>query len=807
MKLKTSFFNPTLYRKNLTRFWPLWGLTSFFGALIPISGIMMCLNGDLKTTALEFKEVYYNAIVYFAPVVLLCYCILCAMAVWSYLYNARSVGMMHTLPISREGLFVTNFLSGLTMVAIPWAVTALFCVILSIVARSFSAWPLFVTILCIAGEGLFYFSSATAAAFVTGNIFALPALYFLFHFLAPLLDTLITQFSANMIFGLQSRAYTGVVNWLSPTVYIMGNVDVRNLYTERPIPGQPNVTESVLASVTLEKGWLIAVYALVGLALLGVAYVLYRYRKSESAGEVIAMSWGRPVFRYGIAALAALGGGQLLYIIIFNSFDLDQDPYRILPLIFCMLIAGLIGYYGASMLLAKTLRVFKGSQRGAAIVAAGCVIACCVVGFDMLGVAKRVPSADSVKYVRLYAANNTYYLFPGEDADVLEELRDTHKAIIAEKDYAQKMMNARTIKMMDATPIEDSGDFEKSTYVTFRVNYFLKNGLNVDRNYFLYLTKDRMEEPGTYDNALDRFINSTEMKLRRLRFDDPRFIIENGNIEIQKRDDGFEFSSRELSEVLAAIADDAKAGAWGQYDWFDEDNTTYAVSMFFWYSINDVEELASRGMDNITVYLRPGMTNTINCLKKMGYLTDDDLITSAEMRKIWEERDGMKYPPDMAGVELDAATLEPIDSPSEAIPPEAESVTPETAPEAESVTPETAPEGETVTPQPAPVTEPVTNPDALNNPNSAPQTPAESSIASAQSVISAVEDELQADGTSVEETLAKQRDEYREQADKAETEEERKQLMELADSIEVMLQDYQNYSAMEAENSASSMGS
>ena len=713
MKLKTSFFNPTLYRKNLTRFWPLWGLTSFFGALIPISGIMMCLNGDLKTTALEFKEVYYNAIVYFAPVVLLCYCILCAMAVWSYLYNARSVGMMHTLPISREGLFVTNFLSGLTMVAIPWAVTALFCVILSIVARSFSAWPLFVTILCIAGEGLFYFSSATAAAFVTGNIFALPALYFLFHFLAPLLDTLITQFSANMIFGLQSRAYTGVVNWLSPTVYIMGNVDVRNLYTERPIPGQPNVTESVLASVTLEKGWLIAVYALVGLALLGLAYVLYRYRKSESAGEVIAMGWGRPVFRYGIAALAALGGGQLLYIIIFNSFDIDQDPYRILPLIFCMLIAGLIGYYGASMLLAKTLRVFKGSQRGAAIVAAGCVIACCVVGFDMLGVAKRVPSADSVKYVRLYAANNTYYLFPGEDADVLEELRDVHKAIIAEKNYAQKMMNARTI--------EDSGDFEKSTYVTFRVTYLLKNGLNVDRNYFLYLTKDRMEEPGTYDNALDRFINSTEMKLRRLRFDDPRFIIENGNINIQKRDDGFEFSSRELSEVLAAIAEDAKAGTWGQYDWFDEDNTTYAVSMFFWYSLNDVEELASRGMDNITVYLRPGMTNTINCLKKMGYLEDGDLVTQAEMQKIWEERDRMmKYPPDMAGVELDAATLEPIDSPSEAI-----------LPEAESVTPETAPEGETVTPQPAPVTEPATNPAAANNnPNSAPQTPAESSAAS-----------------------------------------------------------------------------
>ena len=389
MKLKTSFFNPTLYRKNLTRFWPLWGLTSFFGALMPISGIMMYLNGDFNATPLAFAEIYYSGVAYFAPVMLLCYSVLCAMAVWSYLYNPRSVGMMHTLPISREGLFVTNFLSGMTMVAIPWAVTALFCVILSIVAKSFSAGPLFLTILCVCGEGLFYFSSATAAAFVTGNIFALPLLYFLFHFLAPLLEALIGTLSSNLIFGL-SHIYTGVADWLSPTVYIIKNVKINRTYTQIPVPGQPNITESVLASVTLEKGWLIAVYALVGLALLGVAYVLYRYRKSECAGEVIAMGWGRPVFRYGIAALAALGGGQLLYIIIFNSFDIDQDPYRILPLIFCMLIAGLIGYYGASMLLAKTLRVFKGSQRGAAIVAAGCVIACCVVGFDMLGVATRI---------------------------------------------------------------------------------------------------------------------------------------------------------------------------------------------------------------------------------------------------------------------------------------------------------------------------------------------------------------------------------------------------------------------------------
>ena len=42
-----------------------------------------------------------------------------ALLVWSYLFQHRSVSMMHSLPIRREGLFVTNVLSGLTMMAMP----------------------------------------------------------------------------------------------------------------------------------------------------------------------------------------------------------------------------------------------------------------------------------------------------------------------------------------------------------------------------------------------------------------------------------------------------------------------------------------------------------------------------------------------------------------------------------------------------------------------------------------------------------------------------------------------------------------
>ena len=35
MRSKTSYFNPTLFKKNLSRFWPLWGGASLLGPWPP----------------------------------------------------------------------------------------------------------------------------------------------------------------------------------------------------------------------------------------------------------------------------------------------------------------------------------------------------------------------------------------------------------------------------------------------------------------------------------------------------------------------------------------------------------------------------------------------------------------------------------------------------------------------------------------------------------------------------------------------------------------------------------------------------
>ena len=81
------------------------------------------------------------------------------------------------------------------------------------------------------------------------------------------------------------------------------------------------------------------------------------YPGGECAGDVVAFRWLRPVFRYGVALASALTLGQLLYEILWRMPFQTGAYAQMLPMGVCMVIAAILGYYIASMLLKKSLRV------------------------------------------------------------------------------------------------------------------------------------------------------------------------------------------------------------------------------------------------------------------------------------------------------------------------------------------------------------------------------------------------------------------------------------------------------------------
>ena len=649
MQSKTSFFNRTLFRKNLSRYWPLWGFASFVGFLAPAALLVRVIqSGETSVAPLRVREIYYYLLSDAVPIVSIAFAILCAMAVWSYLYHPRSVSMMHSLPIRREGLFLTNLLSGLAMMAIPYLVAGGLGTLLFACCGGFDAWGTLATILAVIGQSVTFFGLATFCAFLTGNIFALPVLYFLLNFLAPLGDWLCNLFARGFLFGFTAD-YSGTVDFLCPMVYLTQRLYVNSEY--ETVRDSALEYQNRLTSVTLENAWLIAAYAAAGLVFLTLAYLLYRRRESERAGDVVAVRVFRPVFRFGVAALSALLGGRLLYALLWESFQAG-DTFTPVPLAVCLMVAGLIGYYAASMLLAKSLRVFRGSAVGALCLVAACAAFCAGMRYDLFGIERRIPDQNEIAQLEIYLARNTYYLTPEDQPELLSGAQDLQRTLIAQKDLIRS--NYETYRhggsssdiltaagtMQGAETYRHGGsssDPDASTNI--RYVYTLKNGATVERFYTVSFARSDLQTSGSYANVMDSFVNSPALRQARLRWGDPEFHVESGSFDSQSTGDYFNLGTQECETLLSAIARDAENGNWGRYDWFEDDGTAYAMDLSFDFYRDLIDEHGThyRGYDSIYITVRPEMTETKQALLDLNLATEQDFVTWQELNGITTE--------------------------------------------------------------------------------------------------------------------------------------------------------------------------
>lgn len=627
MQSKTSFFNRTLFRKNLSRYWPLWGFASFVGFLAPAAALVrLAQSGSMSVEPLVVREGYYYLLGNAVPIVSLVYAILCAMAVWSYLYNPRSVGMMHSLPIRREGLFLTNLLSGLAMMAIPYLVAGGLGTLLFACCGGFDAWGTLVTVLAVIAQSVTFFGLATFCAFLTGNIFALPVLYFLLNFLAPLGDWLCNLFARGFLFGFTAD-YSGTVDFLCPMVYLTQRLYVNSEY--ETVRDSALEYQNRLTSVTLENAWLIAAYAAAGLVFLALAYLLYRRRESERAGDVVAVRVFRPVFRFGVAALSALLGGRLLYALLWESFQAG-NTFSPVPMAIFLIVAGLIGYYAASMLLAKSLRVFRGSAVGALCLVAACVAFCAGMRYDLFGIERRIPDQNEIAQLEIYLARNTYYLTPEDQPELLAGAQDLQRTLIAQKDLIQR--NYETYR-------HGSVSSDPDAYTNIRYIYTLKNGATVERFYVVSFARSDLQTSGSYASVLDAYVNSPGMRQARLRWNDPEFHMEGGAFNSRSTGDYFALGTQECEGLLSAIAKDAENGNWGRYDWFEDDQAAYAMDLSFDFYRDLIDERGThyQSYDSIYITVRPEMTETKQALLDLNLATEQDFVTWQELNGITTE--------------------------------------------------------------------------------------------------------------------------------------------------------------------------
>ena len=495
------WFHPTLFKKNLTRFWPIWALYGVFWLLqLPVT---LLTNYTGPGYPSRIWEVDLTAATYFARGIVplsaasmahwmgLVVGLAAAMAVFSYLYQSRSVDLIHALPVRREGLFLTNYLSGLSFFALP-LLAVFFLTLLAEAAFGVLYFPGLFTWLCVnLLTALFFYSFAVFCAMFTGHILALPVFYGVLNGLVYGVSYLISLLLEDFVYGFVGAAWIDtLVEWLTPFL---------NLY--RSLSITPMETPDGLGAMRMVGLFPVFVYALAGLILAGLALLVYRRRQSERAGDIVSVPWVRPVFQYGVAFCTALVLGMFLYNMFQGS--LSQSPWLLL---FFLLLSGAVGYFAAAMLLHKTFRVFRRGWLGLGIFSLVLCLGICALEFDLTGFERRVPNPAQVSQVTISDVGSSpsdsasYTEFTVTAPEDIALVTQIHAALVTDEERAHAINYS---SLLDESGLEI--ELQASTH--FSLEYTLSDGSTCRREYTVALDVEDLEDPGSVTAMLHTLIN------------------------------------------------------------------------------------------------------------------------------------------------------------------------------------------------------------------------------------------------------------------------------------------------------------
>jgi len=428
LKLKISWFNPTVLRKDITRFAPLWGIYSVC--------LLMILLGLFTEKAAGPLAVKLADSLNGMCAINSTYAGFCAMFLFGDLFSPRRCNALHALPLRREGWFLTHTAAGLLFSLVPNLLFAsIFCIRLGVYFYIAFLW-LAVMLL----QYLFFFGTAIFAAMCAGNRLGMIAVCGILNYGALLVLALATNLYLPVLEGFQLDfgnilLFIPIVPlFISPVAVYYNSVWDRLLWQ----------------NTAFNDFWYVVIYAAVGLVFSGLGLLLYRKRKLEYAGDLLAVKWLSPVF----AIVYSLFVAMLFYY-----------PGKLVApwLGYVFLGIGLtVGFFTGRMFLEKKVNVFRGRNfLKFGILATVFALSLVLTWWDPLGLSQFVPDVENIRAVRLYDDSSRYVSSGSSikltDPEDLEAVTEAHQYLLDR--------------------LDKSGDSD------ITIQYTLNSGLMVTRTY------------------------------------------------------------------------------------------------------------------------------------------------------------------------------------------------------------------------------------------------------------------------------------------------------------------------------------
>lgn len=576
MNSKISFFNKSIIKSDFKRLWWIAALETLailtFYTFTYIYSMIALPKQGFNITYNNARFVTSGLVMHGGYWLMAAACIFPVVAgvlLFSYLNSSKAVSCMHGLPIKRRTFFASHVLSGVCLAVLPIIVNMLVLLLFRFnpdVAKSYRVVHLFM----LTGEFIIYsllaLSGTVAVLMLTGNSVAAIVFTYIFAALPAAAEDFIEIFCEMNLYGyISNRDYT-IANFL----YITPN---KLLW-----PG--NVIK----------------YIVFILVLTAAAFWLYKIRKLENNGEVVAFPKLRPIFIYGVAICAGSAG----YMYLSEILNLHN--------ILLLIPFGVLGMIAAEMIVTKSLKI-KGTLKPALVFCICVAVLQFAFQADILGYERRVPSLAKIDSVvfnfdnindreQYYTSNGRAVKYENDDkitsVQTIEAITKFHKEVV---DSRNEKAEERLHPM----------------HVTLKYN--LKNGKTISRTYTADYDK--------YKDTITPIVSSEEVRKQFypiLRDYDRKI----GSIRIEDIRGGVvsEIASPELTdEIIEALKKDAAAVPCDEFILRTDSFTSIIINYKRPGNYSDGTPIPEELLPNITesYYVRNSFENVRRILNDRGF--------------------------------------------------------------------------------------------------------------------------------------------------------------------------------------------
>ncbi len=597
MTSRTSLFNRGIYKATVRRY--IWGAVFYAIMLfmLTVIPVLFTINPDTyRRTMAEHGAFILDDIYLFGPLVIsFAVPTVVALLVYRFVHSKKNSIFVHSLPVSRRGNYISTVLAALTLMIAPIILNGAVLALMSL-----SAYGAFFDVAsCLIWTGLnvlsiiLMFSTASLAAFLSGNSFAMIGINALIHSIALIFMGSISSLASVFLYGYYetNALITAATEW-NFIAYVLGLAN-RVAYT---------------SDLKFPFDWLKLVIMLISAGVLYfAAYLLYKKRHLETAEDVAAYKCLNPIYKYLITAIGSLGA--------FALYGYTLEDNSCFAIIITLVVSAVL-YFASEMLLKKSLRIWRAYKGYLVFLAAFTAFISIFAFTGFWGFETRVPEPENVESVFVCDSraflNDTAYV---ENSEIIKYALGVHKELVQDE-------NIYTIKTYDENRSE-------ALYFSYKIS----NGSTVWRRY--YVSEEMM------CRVLDELYKSHEYKRKTMEI----FSEDIGKIyNVQIYRNGEEYIDEAgIQEFVACLKEDLLELEYTEI----RNHSSWYANVGLEYTRDEEHEEDRHSIYSINQHINANFTRSVKWLIEHGYADDifdekkGDLtcLTAEEWERLTEDKE------------------------------------------------------------------------------------------------------------------------------------------------------------------------